>query len=966
MPTGSFKSLGSARRIAHDARVFAGSEQNTATPDAICIHGARHHNLKNFSLAVPRGRFVVVTGVSGSGKSTLAFDLIFAEGQRRFLDAMNAYARQFVEQMARPDVDLITGIPPTVSIEQRNSRGGGKSTVATVTEIHHFLRLLFAKLGTQFCPTCNVPVTGQTRDALAANLRSELKRRGDLLLLAPVVKNRKGFHSEVATWAAQNGFAELRADGKMFRTDEPFRLDRFKEHDVEIVVGVAEAGRARSPLRAASRESTSGAHGVTRPTSLNELADTALQLGHGTLYALDNHRQLTVHSTERACPSCHTSFAPLDPKNFSYNSAQGWCPKCRGFGELFYIPDVERGANAGSIEESWWSWAQEREQCPECHGARLNAVTRAVRLAVGAPNSNSAKTQSHRRAEPEFGAPTIDFFSAANVDAALAYFSTLKLTGRDADIARDILPEIRERLKFLSEVGLGYLQLGRSAPTLSGGEAQRMRLAAQLGSNLSGVLYVLDEPTIGLHARDNALLLRALKKLQSRGNSLLVVEHDEDTMRHADWVIDLGPGAGVKGGEVIASGTLNELLRHKESITGQQLRAQAAKKYPSRGERRVVECGDLPPHSESTHWLTLTNASTHNLKNLTVHFPLNRFVAVTGVSGSGKSTLIRECLLPVVEAALPKKRSAKLRLGKSENFSAPRRIGVRRSKGECFVTGAEHFSAVYEVDQSPIGRTPRSTPATYVGFFDDIRALFAQVPEARMRGYGPGRFSFNSAAGRCPGCDGAGEVKLEMNFLPPAYVRCEVCNGLRFNPETLDVLFNGKNISQVLDLSVAEALEFFAAQKRIRRPLEALRDTGLDYLKLGQTSPTLSGGEAQRVKLVTHLLGGLKEAPDRIQNSEFGIQNSKLFILEEPTIGLHMSDVQRLVEVLQRLVAAGHSVIVIEHNLDLIAEADWVIDLGPEAGEAGGELVVEGTPEEVARNKRSHTGRFLRDLLRTA
>jgi excinuclease ABC subunit A len=962
-------------------------ESLPSSADAICIHGARQHNLKNFSLAIPRGKFVVVTGVSGSGKSTLAFDLIFAEGQRRFLDAMSAYARQFVEQMARPDVDLITGIPPTVSIEQRNSRGGGKSTVATVTEIHHFLRLLFAKLGTQFCPQCNVPVTGQTRDALAANLQDGLKRRGDLLLLAPVVKNRKGFHSEVAAWAAKNGYAEIRADGKLFRTDEPFRLDRFKEHDVEIVVGVLEkkhgvpasAGKASGKAKRVENSGALPAEAGTPSRTPQQLIDEALKLGHGTLYALDNHRRLTVHSTERACPTCHASFAALDPKNFSYNSAQGWCPKCRGFGELFYIPDVERGANADSVEESWWSWANEREECPECHGARLNPVARAVRLVVAADvrrlTSISSPAGRKKKSEPPHvgcypDGVTIDFFSTANVDAALAYFATLKLTGRDADIARDILPELRERLKFLSEVGLGYLQLGRSAPTLSGGEAQRMRLAAQLGSNLSGVLYVLDEPTIGLHARDNALLLGALKKLQSRGNSLLVVEHDEDTMRHADWVIDLGPGAGVKGGEVIASGTLKELLRNETSITGQQLRAQEAKRYPSRGERRQVAGEKVgkresekkvgrarsvgtPAHSptfSSAHFLTLTGAATHNLKNLTVRFPLNRFVAVTGVSGSGKSTLIRECLLPAVEAALAKPSRTTHHAPRSSS-SAPR------------LTGAELLSAVYEVDQSPIGRTPRSTPATYVGFFDDIRALFAQVPEARMRGYGPGRFSFNSPAGRCPGCDGAGEVKLEMNFLPPAYVRCEVCAGLRFNPETLDVLFNGKNIAQVLDLSVAEALEFFAAQKRIRRPLEALRDTGLDYLKLGQTSPTLSGGEAQRVKLVTHLLGGLKDGPDTLPNPKLQTRNSKLFILEEPTIGLHMSDVQRLVEVIQRLVDAGHSVIVIEHNLDLIAEADWVIDLGPEAGDAGGELVCEGTPEVVARCGRSHTGRFLSGLV---
>jgi excinuclease ABC subunit A len=932
-----------------------------AVVDVISIHGAREHNLKNLSLEVPRGKFVVVTGVSGSGKSTLAFDLLFAEGQRRFLDSMNTYARQFVEQLARPDVDLITGLPPTVSIEQRTTRGGGKSTVATVTEIYHFFRLLFARLGTQYCPDCQLPVEAQTRDALAAGLQKELKRRGDLLLLAPMVRNRKGFHSDVAEWAAKHGYREIRADGKLYDTSKPFRLDRFKEHDVEIVVGVIEkkrktaVGDARTP---------------------QQLIDATLDLGKGALFVLDNHGKVTIHSTERACPKCARSFAPLDPKNFSYNSAQGWCPRCRGFGELFYLPEVERGANADAIEESWWGWANEREVCPDCQGARLRPEARAVRLnVVGAGvrwlNSNQKKSAPPHAASCH---PTIDDFSTLAVASACEFFRKLRFKGREAAIARDILPEIVERLKFLDEVGLGYLQLGRGVTTLSGGEAQRIRLAAQLGSNLSGVLYVLDEPTIGLHARDNEQLLAALHQLQSRGNSLVVVEHDEETMRRADYIIDLGPGAGVHGGQLAAAGTLAELLSHEGSITGRLLREQETKRYPTRGARRAApapatKAGEQGGRGEREKtgrrtkvqfpsapssvpaWLTLGEAAVNNLKNLTVQFPLNRFVVVSGVSGSGKSTLVRECLLPVVAAALKRKtHNSKL---ETRNGSQP-------------VTGHESLKAVYEVDQSPIGRTPRSTPATYVGFFDDIRALFAQTPEAKMRGYTASRFSFNSAQGRCPECEGSGVIKLEMNFLPPAFVKCETCGGSRFNRETLDIQYAGRNVAQVLDLSVEEAIQFFAAHQKILRPLQALHDTGLDYLKLGQTSPTLSGGEAQRVKLVTHLLSGLKPAPDRLASHtpHLAPRTANLFILEEPTIGLHMSDVRRLVEVLQRLVDSGHSVIVIEHNLDLIAEADWVIDLGPEGGEAGGSIVGQGTPEDIAGIKDSHTGRFLRKLLR--
>jgi excinuclease ABC subunit A len=943
--------------------VFDDRELSGRQDGAIAIHGAREHNLKNVSLTVPRGRFVVVTGVSGSGKSTLAFDLLFAEGQRRFLDSMNAYARQFVEQLSRPDVDLITGIPPTVSIEQRTSRGGGKSTVATVTEVYHFIRLLFARLGTQFCPDCQIPVEAQTRDELGRRLRQELRQRGDLLLLAPVVRNRKGFHTDVAEWAASHGYAEVRADGEFYPTTERLRLDRFREHDVEIVVGVLNArqrGKRLHKLNGLNRlhkagTSRRGGDGASH-LEAQQLIDETLKLGQGTLFALDNHKHTTVHSTERACPKCGRSFEALDPKHFSYNSPQGWCPRCRGFGELFYLPDVDRGARAEDIEESWFSWQEgEREICPDCGGARLKPLARAVRLEI-------ANAQ---------GGLTIDSFAKMPVEAANSLFRKISFKGRAAAIARDILPEIRERLKFLSAVGLGYLQLGRGVPTLSGGEGQRIRLAAQLGSNLSGVLYILDEPTIGLHARDNEQLLGALEKLKARGNSVLVVEHDEATMRRADYIIDLGPGPGVHGGEVVATGTLAELLRHPESITGKCLRAR--RKFPTRGKRRAVagirspkpegrkraeirsaksEIGQSPltsaPAAE-VRWLTLRRANKNNLKNLTVRFPLGRLVLVTGVSGSGKSTLIRECLFPTLKSSIP------------HHASRITQQVPRNTQHATALTGSDSLQAVYEVDQSPIGRTPRSIPATYVGFFDDIRQLFAQVPEARLRGYSPSRFSFNSAQGRCPECEGAGTIKLEMNFLPPAFVHCEVCGGTRFNRETLDIEYHGKNVAAILELSVEEALDFFASLPKIRRPLQALRDTGLGYLKLGQTSPTLSGGEAQRVKLVSHLLAGLKE-PHLLER----LPKRNLFILEEPTIGLHMADVQRLVEVLQRLVDAGHSVIVIEHNLDLIAEADWVIDLGPEGGEGGGRIVAEGTPEQIARNKRSHTGRFLRSVLAKA
>ena len=920
--------------------------------EVISIHGAREHNLKNISLEIPRQQFVVVTGVSGSGKSTLAFDLLFAEGQRRFLDSMNVYARQFIEQMSRPDVDLITGIPPTVSIEQRGSRGGGKSTVATVTELYHFLRLLYARIGLQYCPDCQLPVQRQSPEAIQNGLRKLCRKKGEVTLLAPLVRNRKGFHNEVAEWAAANGYERVRADGKIRASKEPMRLDRFRDHNVEIVTGVVKPRTARTK--------TAG------------LVEESLRLGKNTLFAVTADEQLTIFSTERACPQCSRSFNELDPRAFSYNSSYGWCPKCRGFGELFYLPDVDRGARADAIEESWFSWQDgKRESCPEWHGARLNRDAQAVRIhpVAGVLNLSGGDNSSDYRGRKaaNISAPSVVELSQSSVVAASEYFAAVKFAGRESEIARDILPEIRERLRFLEKVGLGYLQLGRGATTLSGGEAQRIRLAAQLGSNLSGVLYILDEPTIGLHARDNERLLAALRILKDRGNSLLVVEHDDETMRQADFIIDLGPGAGIHGGQVVATGTLKELMRHPDSLTGKMLRQH--KTYPTRGKRRPVPATgsagipagepnypapkrhrsvsgltktektsqSAPGGPSGNTFLELRGANINNLKNLTVRFPLNRFAVVSGVSGSGKSTLVRECLLPAMQGAL---------------------AGKKHTDGEPTVRGFETIRAVYEVDQAPIGRTPRSIPATYVGFFDEIRFVFSQTSEARMRGFQPARFSFNSAQGRCPECEGSGSIKLEMNFLPPAYVRCESCQGRRYNRETLEMEYRGKNIAQVLDLSVAEALEFFAALPKIRRPLEALKDTGLEYLRLGQISPTLSGGEAQRIKLVSHLLSGLKENPGLLRQNK-----SNLFILEEPTIGLHKADVEKLIGVIQRLVDAGHTVLVIEHNLDLMAEADWIIDLGPEAGDGGGRLVAEGTPEEIARHPDSLTGRFLRKVL---
>jgi excinuclease ABC subunit A len=838
---------------------------------AIRIHNAREHNLKNIDVEIPRGRFTVVTGVSGSGKSTLAFDILFNEGQRRYLESLNAYARQFVQAGARPDVDAIFGIPPTVAIEQRTSRGGRKSTVGTLTEVHHFLRLLFVKLGTQHCPDCALPIEPQSADTIAARILKELRNQ-KATLLAPLVVNRKGVYTDLAKWAAAKGYPRLRVDGRLLPT-RPFpRIDRFKEHTIELPVSTLEIlPKGEAELRKALSH--------------------ALDLGKGVIHVLGAKDQ-RIYSTKRACRSCGRSFPELDPRLFSYNSKHGWCAKCYGTGldieEVEWTDERARTGAEDNVLDSWIEWLEVDETCGECDGQRLNKEALAV-LWQG---------------------KSIADYAAMAVSELKKTFDEKTLTGRDVEIARDLLPELKSRLGFLGEVGLGYLTLDRSAPTLSGGEAQRIRLAAQLGSNLRGVCYILDEPTIGLHHRDNQVLLDVLEKLEAKGNSLVVVEHDEDTIRRAQHVVDLGPGAGRLGGQVVAAGSAEELLAHPESLTGRFLREPL--RHPVQPRRRV---------SSKDPSLEIKAARLHNLKKLDVRFPLGRLVAVTGVSGSGKSTLARDVLY--------------------SSFVERTNIGCKA------IHGRKSVERVLEVDQTPVGKTPRSCPATYVGFWDNIRKLFADTTEARMRGWSASRFSFNTAGGRCEECEGQGLKKIEMSFLPDVKVACEACGGARFNPETLTVRLRGKTVGEVLAMSVDEAVDFFAAHPAIHRCLRLLQDVGLGYLTLGQQSPTLSGGEAQRIKLVYELS----------KSSSV----TTLYVLDEPTVGLHMADVEKLIRVLHRLVDAGNTVIVIEHNLDVIAEADWIIDLGPEGGAAGGRIVYQGSPESI---KGGHTGAALKPFLK--
>ncbi|WP_313067605.1 excinuclease ABC subunit UvrA [Achromobacter animicus] len=865
---------------------------------AIEIRNAREHNLKNISVEIPHDKFTVITGVSGSGKSTLAFDILFNEGQRRYLESLNAYARAIVQPAGKPDVDAIFGIPPTVAIEQRTSRGGRKSTVATMTEIHHFLRLLYVKLGTQYCPDCNVAVEPQNTDQIVARLLREHKGE-HIGLLAPLVTARKGYYTDLAKWAGSKGHSHLRVDGEFIPVAPWPRLDRYKEHTIELPVADVVVDPANeADLRAAVKSALENGQGVMSVVwPVNKLHE-----------ALNSELQQQHFSVKRACPSCGTSFPEPDPRLFSYNSKHGWCTGCYGTGLQLQGFDEEQTGE----ETAWNAWYEgEAKTCTQCDGQRLNRVARAVR----------------------WRDKSIAELASLPVSDAHTFFTGLVARGREGEIARDILAEIRGRLNFMQEVGLNYLALDRAAPTLSGGEAQRIRLAAQLGSNLQGVCYVLDEPTIGLHPRDNRILLDALARLEGNGNTLVVVEHDDDTIRRASHVIDIGPGAGIRGGRVVAQGTVQDVIDAPESVTGRYLKTPLA--HPLQG-RRPVEA--------DTPMIEIRGARLHNLRSVDARIPVGRLSVVTGVSGSGKSTLAREVLLDNLTQAVSQ--------GK-----APGWAGCESIKGW------EAIDRVLEVDQTPIGKTPRSCPATYVGFWDDVRKQFADTREARMRGWTAARFSFNTGDGRCPICEGQGMRTIEMNFLPDVKVPCDACNGARFNNDTLSVQMRGKNAGELLSMEVDDAIGYFAAHPKIHRPLQLMQDVGLGYLTLGQPSPTLSGGEAQRIKLVTEL-SKARLTDGLIKTGRASRIPHTLYVLDEPTVGLSMADVEKLIHVLHRLVEAGNTVVVIEHNLDVIAEADWLLDLGPEGGTGGGQLVGEGSPEHVMTlADHSHTGRVLTEFL---
>jgi excinuclease ABC subunit A len=865
---------------------------------SIVVHRAREHNLKNIDVEVPRQKMTVISGVSGSGKSTLAFDVIFGEGQRRYLESLNAYARQFVQPASRPDVDGIFGIPPTVAIEQRTSRGGRKSTVATLTEIYHFLRLLYVKLGVQHCPDCGIAIEPQSFDAIVARLMKDYRGR-HIGLLAPLVVARKGIYTDLAKWARGRGFSHLRVDGRFLPTERFPRIDRYIEHHIELPVAdlIVEPDREQI-LRAGLRVALEHGKGTVLVADGLERLQGALQTDpQGATVPL----QTRIFSTQRACGGCGRSFPEPDPRLFSFNSRMGWCPGCFGTGAKLEGFDAEQSGEEGRwlepTEESQQAAAQPdagEADCPLCAGRRLNRTALAVKLQ----------------------GLSIAQLTALPVNGCAHWIEGLALSSRQAEIARDIVAEIRARLRFLSDVGLGYLALERSAPTLSGGEAQRIRLAAQLGSNLQGVCYVLDEPTIGLHPRDNQVLLDTLEQLKSRGNTLLVVEHDEDTIRRADHVIDIGPGAGRLGGQII-----EVLATHPQSLTGRFL----ARPMPHPLEPRRPVQADTPS-------IELAGVNLHNLKGMDVAIALGRLTVITGVSGSGKSSLARDVLLANLTRQVTARNLRK---------TAPTLIGCAGLKGW------EPVQRVLQVDQTPIGKTPRSCPATYVGFWDSIRKLFADTAEARVRGFAASRFSFNTGAGRCEACEGQGMQRIEMSFLPDVKVPCEACNGARFNRETLTVALRGKSIGEVLAMDVDEAVQFFAAHPSVLRPLTLLQEVGLGYLTLGQPSPTLSGGEAQRLKLVAEL-SRVRDATPHPRSAPA----QTLYVLDEP-------DVEKLISVMHRLVQAGHTVVVVEHDVDLWAEADWIIDLGPGGGADGGQVVATGSPRALARQAGSATGAVL-------
>jgi excinuclease ABC subunit A len=936
--------------------------------DRIIITGARQHNLKNVTVEIPKKKLVILTGVSGSGKSSLAFDTLYAEGQRRYIESLNAYARQFLGQMDKPLYDSIRGLAPTISIEQKAASGNPRSTVGTVTEIHDYLRVLWARVGRLTCHNCGRAVSQQSSQQIVHEIQ-ELAPGTKFLLLAPLVKERKGEHRDVLDAVRKSGFTRVRVDGIVLSLDDDIRLDKKKKHKIDAVVDrlIAKAGQHQR---------------------LHDSVETALRHGQGTLIVAPEGQPEQTLSEHRACHHCGISFPEPTPQLFSFNSPLGMCPECSGLGTRMemdpelVVPNPDLSVNEGAVkplgavgEGTSWGTDVVRAVARE-RGIDLNRPWKALPLPhrkvllygtgddrvkvqvrgswgtgafkmkyEGAINSMMRRMRethseemrtyyqkflSNRpcsacggrriRAEAlgvKIAGKNIAEVTALSVAQAFAFFDGLDLKGSEAKIATELLKEIRSRLRFLLDVGLNYLTLDRPAPTLSGGESQRIRLASQIGSELTGVVYVLDEPSIGLHQRDNRKLLAALKHLRDIGNSVVVVEHDREAMEESDWLIDFGPGAGRHGGQIVAAGTPAEVMASKESLTGRYLRDDLSIPLPAerrRGDGRKI---------------TVVGACENNLKDVTVDVPLGVFVCVTGVSGAGKSTLINQILYPAVARAL-------------HGSETP--VGLHKR-----VDGLTEIDKVIDIDQSPIGRTPRSNPATYTKLFDLIRDFFALLPEARMHGYTPGRFSFNVKGGRCEACEGDGVKRVEMHFLADVYVPCEVCQGKRFNDATLEVKYNNLSIADVLNLTVDEALVLFKNHPQIRRSLETLADVGLGYIALGQSSPTLSGGEAQRVKLSRELS---KRSTGRT-----------LYILDEPTTGLHFEDIRKLLRVLDRLVEGGNTVVVIEHNLDVIKTADWIIDVGPEGGDGGGVLVAAGTPEQVATVKGSYTGRFLADLL---
>ncbi|MDQ8203621.1 excinuclease ABC subunit UvrA [Pelagicoccus sp. SDUM812003] len=907
----------------------------TALSSCLTVTGAREHNLKNISVSIPHYEFTVVTGVSGSGKSTLAFDIVFGEGQRRFMESMSPYARQFVEQLPRPDLDQLTGIQPTVAIEQRVTRGSRKSTVATITEVAQYLRLLYSRLGIPHTPVSGNPLLAQTESELKNRLQTIItspaaKKAKQLYLLAPLIRNRKGHHQPIANWIADHGYEMMRVDGRLIFTDDFKKLDRYKEHNIEVVIADLK------PLASKSKANA---------TRLAALLKEALQRGKGTALVIPTTSARSadassIHylSTTRMDPETGEALPELDPKDFSFNSHKGWCPTCRGHGRIYpwmreRLEDDEELAKAIGADDS----SEEEDSaivCPDCDGERLNRTSRHVYLYL----KNGDKI-------------SLPQLLAQDPSALLATLKKLKLDTRGKIIARDIVSQIHERLRFLDQVGLEYLSLDRPTQTLSGGEAQRIRLAAQLGSNLAGVLYVLDEPSIGLHARDGDRLIETLKRLKGKGNTLLVVEHDDATMEHADRIIDLGPAAGIHGGELIAQGTVAELKSNEASLTGRYLKAGI--RHPLRGQYRATSKATTRSKTPGAAFLSLSGVTFRNLSKQSVHIPKNRLTMVCGASGAGKSSLIRDLLGPATSFAIKSKKDRTT--GKTFASKGP---SIEGNEGQVLfesLSGAAGFRSVIEVDQSPIGKTPRSTPATYLGVFDIIRQFFASLPESKMRGYKPGRFSFNTAHGRCETCSGAGRVKLEMSFMPDTYVTCEDCGGSRYGPELLDLHWKGKSIADVLSMSFEEAATFFDFHSQLGEIMQLMVETGLGYLTLGQSSPTLSGGEAQRLKLVTELAKGLQSYTERSR----GIARTNLYLLEEPTIGLHLSDCEKLILLLQKLVDQGHTVVVIEHHLDLIQEADYVIEVGPGGGPKGGKILYQGPLAGLRKSKRSITAPYL-------